>query len=108
MKCALGGDAQAEPVLDHGRARLGARPAGFPQHVFGGHAEHPQGGRNAGDDLRALQPGHGGLALVAPSWMVELLKLAAECLPAGAGLQVHEWHELPPFKADVLAQACGS
>ncbi|WP_279614319.1 hypothetical protein [Comamonas antarctica] len=40
--------------------------------------------------------------------MVELLKLAAKCLPAGAGLQVREWHEVTPFNADVLAQACCS
>jgi len=42
-------------------------PAGFTQRVFDAHAEQRQGGRNAGNDLRALQLGHGGLAPVAPS-----------------------------------------
>lgn len=33
-----------------------------------------------------------------------LLDLAGECLPAGAALQVCDWHEVPPFNADVLEQ----
>jgi chromate reductase len=33
-----------------------------------------------------------------------LLNLAGECLPAGSSLQEHDWSEVPPFNADLMAQ----
>ena len=33
-----------------------------------------------------------------------LLNLAGECLPTGSTLQEHDWSEVPPFNADVMAQ----
>jgi chromate reductase len=33
-----------------------------------------------------------------------LLNLAGECLPAGSTLQEHDWSDVPPFNADVMAQ----
>lgn len=37
-----------------------------------------------------------------------LLNLAGECLPAGSSLQEHDWSEVPPFNADLMAQGLPS
>ena len=33
-----------------------------------------------------------------------LLSLAGECLPEGSALHICDWHEVPPFNADLMAQ----